>query len=442
MTADRFPAACSLHEPQPMSPADAAWLQMEHPANRMIITSLMTFDGPLDPEALQRVLERVAAIPRFHQRVVPVSGIIPHVPEWRDDPRFDLRAHVHHVGLPAPGGEAELQQFVSERMSAGLDPQKPLWEVDVIDRGSRGSALLLRVHHCIGDGVALVRVLLGLADDPVPVPPQPGKRKEKAPPGVLQWAGLQIARARTFLELLTLPSDPPTPFRGPLGLVKRAAWSGGIPLPRLRALAREHQATVNDVLLGTLAGVLRAALIEAGAAVPARIRAMVPVFLGARDGEMGNRFGLAFVDLPIGEAEGKARIRGLKEQMDAIKSSLMAPVAFDVLQALGVAGGFVEQLGVEIFSRKTTVMVTNVPGPRVRVRLAGQEIRNMMVWAPTAGRLGFSITLLSYAGELRIGIAADARLQADPAGLVERFERELEAPAPAEQPAAQPQASA
>ena len=443
MTIDRTPHACDLHAPQPMTPADAAWLQMEHPANRMIITSLMTFDARLDEGALKKVLERVAAIPRFHQRVVPVAGLIPRVPEWRDDPRFDLRAHVHHVGLPAPAGEAELRRFVSERMSATLDPEKPLWELDVIDRGSRGSALLLRVHHCVGDGVALVRVLLGLCDDPGAIPHQPGKRKERAAPGLVEWAGLQIARARTFLQMLALPADPPT-FRCELGLVKRAAWSGPIPLPRLRSLAREHQATVNDVLMGTLAGVLRGSLIEAGAPAPARdIRAMVPVFLGARDGEMGNRFGLAFVDLPVGEAEANARIRRVKERMDAVKTSLMAPVAFDVLQAFGVAGRFVEQLGVEIFSRKTSVMVTNVPGPRQKLHMAGEEIRSIMVWAPTAGRLGFSVTLLSYGGELRIGIAADAHLGFDPDALVERFERDLTAGAPAGPVRAEaPQASA
>ncbi len=284
------------------------------------------------------------------------------------------------------------------------------------------------MHHCIGDGVALVRLLLGLADDPGALPPGPVKRRPGKAPGALEWAGLQIARARTFAQMLALPDDPETAFRGPLGLVKRAAWSAPVPMTRLRALAKEHHATVNDVLMGTLAGVLREWLVDAGAPLPGRdIRALVPVFLGSREGEMGNRFGLAYVDLPVTEPDPSARIRRLKERMDAIKASLMAPVAFDVLQTLGVAGGFIERLGVEIFSRKATVMVTNVPGPRARLHVAGRELRSMMVWAPTSGRLGFSVTLLSYGGELRLGIAGDARLQADPAALAARFERVLSA---------------
>jgi len=407
-----------------MTPADAAWLQMDQPANRMIITALLTFDGPLDARALQGLFWRVAAIPRFHQRVVrPVNWFA--LPEWRDDPRFDLRAHLRHTGLPSPGGEAGLRQLVSERMGTALDPAKPLWEVEVIDSGSGASALLIRVHHCIGDGVALVRVLLGLADDPAPLPPEVGKRPEK-PRGPLEWARDRLVRAGTFAQMLALPPDPPTLFRRPLGLVKRAAWSGAIPLLGLRGLARRQHATVNDVLMGTLAGVLRGALLEAGRPIPSReIRALVPVFLGARNGEMGNRFGLAFVDLPVGEPDAGERVRKLKQRMDAVKSSVVAPVAFDILRGFGLAGPAAERVGVEIFTRKATVMVTNVPGPKARIHLAGRKLASVMVWAPTSGRLGFSVTLLSYGGDLRLGVAADAHIEMDPQVLVERFEKEL-----------------
>ncbi|HZR07502.1 MAG TPA: wax ester/triacylglycerol synthase domain-containing protein, partial [Myxococcales bacterium] len=394
MTAER--AAGSR---EPMSPADAAWLQMDRPTNRMIISALLTFDGPLDPGALQRTLLRVAALPRFHQRVF-LPGILPGRPEWRDDPAFDLGAHVRHLAAPAPGGNAGLRQLVSDRMSARLPLSKALWEVDVIDGGGGASALLLRVHHCIGDGIALVSAMLGLADEPAAAPPEPQGRREKSF-GPLAWAGQQLIRAGTFGRMLALPADPPTPFRGPTGPAKRAAWSAPVPLPHLRALAREHRATVNDVLMGTLAGVLREWLIHAGREVPDRdIRALVPVFLGGRNAAMGNRFGMAFVDLPLGEPDAGARIRALKKSMDAIKASPMAPVAFDVLRFFGIAGRAVEKIGVDIFTRKATVMVTNVPGPRSRIRLAGRELESVMVWAPTSGGLGLSVTLLTYGGEL------------------------------------------
>jgi hypothetical protein len=126
--------------------------------------------------------------------------------------------------------------------------------------------------------------------------------------------------------------------------------------------------------------------------------------------------------------------------MDTVKSSLVAPVAFDILRLFGVAGRFVEQIGVEIFTRKATLMVTNVPGPRTRVRLAGRELSSVMVWAPTSGRMGLSATLLSYGGELRIGIAADANLDLEPEELVRDFERALAAPRTEARPESQPAA--
>ncbi|HTO96108.1 MAG TPA: WS/DGAT domain-containing protein, partial [Myxococcales bacterium] len=261
--------------------------------------------------------------------------------------------------------------------------------------------------------------------DPAPLPPEVGKRPEK-PRGPLEWARDRLVRAGTFAQMLALPPDPPTLFRRPLGLVKRAAWSGAIPLLGLRGLARRQHATVNDVLMGTLAGVLRGALLEAGRPIPSReIRALVPVFLGARNGEMGNRFGLAFVDLPVGEPDAGERVRKLKQRMDAVKSSVVAPVAFDILRGFGLAGPAAERVGVEIFTRKATVMVTNVPGPKARIHLAGRKLASVMVWAPTSGRLGFSVTLLSYGGDLRLGVAADAHIEMDPQVLVERFEKEL-----------------
>lgn len=409
-----------------MAAADAAWLQMDTPENRMIITSLMDFDAPLDPAELERMLQKLAGQPRFHRRVVtPLSPLS--LPWWEDDPRFDLRAHVHHVGLPAPGGDEELQRFVSERMSAGLSPEKPLWELDVIDKPA-GTALLLRVHHCVGDGVALVRLLMGLAEQAVPPPKVVGRPPPEAL-GPVQWAIEQASRAKTLVELLALPPDPQA-LRARLGLVKRVAWSLPIRLAAVQELARREGATVNDVLMGTLSGALREALLTRGAVPAHEVRALVPLYLrGAGDG-MGNHFGLVFVKLPIAEATRAGRLQALKKRMGVVKASPTGPLAFEILRAFGAAGAAIERIGVGIFTDKASVMVTNVAGPQAHVRIAGQPLHSMMTWAPTSGHLALSATLLSYAGELRIGICADANLAVDPAALVHAFEQELLAEQP------------
>jgi len=89
-----------LQRHEHLSAADAAWLRMDAPANRMIITALLTFDGRLDPIAFEHTLHRLAELPRFKARVVPTRNPFG-LPELEDDPRFDLRAHVHHVALPS-----------------------------------------------------------------------------------------------------------------------------------------------------------------------------------------------------------------------------------------------------------------------------------------------------------------------------------------------------
>ena len=404
-----------------MSAVDAAWLQMDSPDNRMIITSLMVFDGPLDPGRFDEVLRKLAAHPRFHQRVVPALNPLL-LPSWEDDPRFDLGAHVHHLGLPRPGGEEELRTFVGERMSAGLNPEKPLWELDVIDRAG-GSAILLRIHHCMGDGVALVRLLLGLADEAAP-PPKPVGRPPAPAAGPVEWVRGQVERAKTLIDLLAVPFDPGV-LRARRGLVKRAAWSRPIPLAAVQELARQERATVNDVLMAALSGGLREALLRTGALPEREVRAMVPLYLRGEERAMGNHFGLVFVKLPVGQATRGARIAKLKKRMVIVKGTPTAPVAFDVLRAFGAAGAALERLGVKLFTAKASVMVTNVPGPQARVRIAGQTMSSMMTWAPTSGYLALGVTLLSYGGEVRIGVYADANLPLDPAELVRDVEREL-----------------
>lgn len=148
-----------------MSSADAAWLHMDSPTNLMVVNAVLWFNEPLDWQRAKEQLRRrlVAEFPRFRQRVVeswvPLAG-----PWWEDDPGFDLESHVLHSVLPAPGDQRALQEFVAGKMATPLDSSRPLWQVHLIEGYGPGCALLFRVHHCIGDGIALARVMLSLAD--------------------------------------------------------------------------------------------------------------------------------------------------------------------------------------------------------------------------------------------------------------------------------------
>jgi diacylglycerol O-acyltransferase len=426
----------------PMSSVDAAWLGMEDPTNLMMVTGVLILDGKVDPRRLRTLLDaRLAQFGRFHQRVVRprTRGGLPH---WQDDTRFDIDNHVSHVALPAPGGDKALTAFVSENMSTPLDFTKPLWHVHLIDGYDGGSVVLARIHHSIADGIALVRVMLSLTDPT----PSPTRRRRSAPssnhagpldwlPGaargtakLLQDPGRIAEGAYRLGRLVLLPPDPPTPFKGELGRRKRAAWSKPVPLEDFKAIGKAYGATVNDVLVATATGALRRYLEERGESSKGlSIRASVPVNLRPLEDahRLGNSFGLVFLTLPIGIVDPVRRLRAIKKEMDELKRSPEAVLAFGVLSVMGLAPVEVERLGLRFFGSKATAVLTNVPGPREPLYLAGQKLDRVMFWVPQSGRLGLGISILSYAGGVMLGVATDEGLVANPERIVDAFEKEF-----------------
>jgi WS/DGAT/MGAT family acyltransferase len=419
---------------------------MEDPTNLMMVTGILTFDEPLDPRRVRALLEkRLLAFDRFRQRVVEAPfGIGP--PRWVDDERFDIDAHLHRVALPAPGDQAALQDLVGDLMSSPLDMSKPLWQIHLVEGYRRGSVFLSRLHHCIADGIALIQLLLSLTDSsPRPGRAAPFRRPAvagswlEAPLGLaasllanpLELVGLAqggLSVADTLQRLVLLPPDPKTVLKGPLGVTKRAAWSENVPLERIKAAGTRHGATINDILITAVAGALRDYLEERGEPVDElEIRAAVPVNLRPieRGLELGNSFGLVFVPLPISIAGPFQRLAELKVRMDRIKASSEAIVSFGVLTAIGIVPRQLHPPAIEFFGSKASVVMTNVPGPREPLYLAGRRIANCMFWVPMSGHLGLGISILSYAGGVMVGVAADAGLVPDPERIVTAFEREL-----------------
>lgn len=440
----------------PMASIDAAWLGMEDPTNLMMVTGVMVLDGKLELKRLRLTLDRrLKPFGRFHQRVVRprTRGNLPH---WEDDATFDIDDHVSHVALPAPGGDEMLRDMVSELMSAPLDFTKPLWHMHVIDNYRGGSVVLTRVHHCIADGIALVRVMLSLTDETplgqMPAPPTiSAGRASRLPLDWLPSAVIRgVARGQQLLanpdkaldlarvgahgayrlgRMVVLPPDPATVFKGKLGRRKRAAWSEPVPLDDFKAIGKAFGATVNDVLVAVATGALRRYLETRGQPTSGiAIRASVPVNLRPADQahKLGNAFGLVFLTLPIGIVDPAQRVRAIKEEMDELKGSPEALVAFGLLNVMGLAPVEVEQLGLRFFGSKATAVLTNVPGPHQPLYMAGRKINKVMFWVPQSGHLGLGISILSYDGGVMLGIATDAGLVPDPERIVENFAVEFE----------------
>lgn len=420
--------SAQTHGRESLRAVDAAWLRMDSDTNPMVITSVLVFDPALKFADVEKMVrERLLPHERFRQRVTE-GRLHLGTPAWELDPEFDLRAHLHHVALPEPRDQDALEDMVSDLMSTKLDRRKPLWQMHVVDGFEDGTAVVVRLHHCIGDGVALIGLLFGLTDEGEGMTVQQVGVLPKRAHHPIEHAKLAAEQTRTLGKLLLLPADPHTSLKGELTSQKRAAWSSPVALDTVKEIARRAGGKVNDVLLGAAAGALRAHLLEHGGLPNGEIRALVPVFLrGISDkGELGNHFGLVFLSLPIGLADPFERLSQIKQRMDVIKASPEASVALGVLGAMGVASSEMERIGVDIFTRKASVMMTNVPGPPMPLHLAGHELRSMMVWAPVAGHIGLGISLLSYAGGIRLGAAADSRRIADPRGIVRAFEQEIE----------------
>ena len=450
---------------EPMAKVDTAWLRMEKPTNLMMITGVLMFEERLDLKAFRKlVAERFLAFKRFRQKAVDTaSGAF-----WETDADFDLDWHLRLTALPGAAKKPELERLVSQLASTPLDHSKPLWQFHLVDNYQGGSALIMRIHHCYADGIALVQVMLSLTDI-APTPKkgaelseawlkQDGERitqkfftpakaqldravkmggkvfekgmemyRDPSLAGVIAKEGGEIARE--LAVALALPDDPPTLFKGPLGVSKRCAWAEPLGLDEVKTICRALDCTVNDVLMASAAGALRSYLIDCGEEVDGlTIRATVPVNLRPLEHakKLGNHFGLVFLDLPIGEANPLARLEHVAENMRQIKSSRQAVMTFGVLAALGMTPVPVQRFALDLFSRKATAVATNVPGPQMPIYLAGCKLVEQMFWVPQTGGIGMGISILSYNGKVHFGLMTDAKTVNKPDAIIQRFRGEFE----------------
>jgi WS/DGAT/MGAT family acyltransferase len=158
------------------------------------------------------------------------------------------------------------------------------------------------------------------------------------------------------------------------------------------------------------------------------LRATVPVNLRPLEHarKLGNHFGLVFLELPVGEDNPLRRLERVAACMNALKQSKQALVAYGLLAALGLAPPPLQELALDLFSRKASAVATNVPGPQQPLYLGGCTLREMMFWVPQTGSIGLGLSILSYCGQVHFGLIADARLIPDPDAVIHRFGSEFE----------------
>lgn len=448
-----------MARPEKMAAVDTTWLRMDQPTNRMVIVGVLLLQGPVDIPSLERQIgDRLLRHRRFRQRVQYFFGS----PWWCDDPHFNLARHIKRAHLPQPGGKAALQDFVAELASRPLDKSHPLWQFHIIEDYEGGVALVTRIHHAIADGISLIGVMLSITDEgdaltPPAAPPHEdtGFRAALAPlldavdQGLkLTGTVMDIAKspakvmeimrhgpgvAAELAWLLTMPTDSETRLKGKLSGEKRVAWCEPISLREVKGVGHALGCSVNDVLLGCVAGALRDYLAAKGDVTDKlEIRALVPVNLRPAalvNGELGNHFGVFALSLPVGEANPVLRLHEVRRRMQELKDSHEALVTLGLQAGLGYAPRLVQEQMFDLLLGRATAVMTNVPGPQWELRLAGAPIREVIFWVPQSGPIGMGVSILTYNGKVQFGLIADADLVPDPdlvvAGFAQQFERLL-----------------
>lgn len=462
-----------------MSKVDTAWLRMDSPSNLMMINGVWTVSPGITLAALrERVQERLLQYPRFRQRVVedPAGAT------WVDDQRFDIDAHVQAAKLPRRRGQSPqdaLRQFVGDLATQPLDPKRPLWHFYLVedftgDDGLPSSALVVRLHHCIADGIALISVTMSIVDGGT----EPPKRRKKGPGGAEDWiadtlikpftgmtvkaldlVGESAAKSLHLLldpekavqhglagsadaarlgyqlvsdaaSLALMPDDSPTGLKGVPGTQKRVAWCPPLPLDEVKAIGKALNCSVNDVLLSCVAGAIGSYLRHQGEDTEGKeIRAMIPVNLRPIEEawKLGNHFGLVPLVLPIGITNPVERVYEVRTRMAALKGSTQPLLAFGLLAVAGMLIKPAQDALLNLFSRKTTAVMTNVPGPREPIYLCGSRVTQCMFWVPQSGNVGLGVSILSYGGGVQFGVITDTQLCPEPQKIIDAFAPEFAA---------------
>jgi WS/DGAT/MGAT family acyltransferase len=409
-----------------LSALDSAFLFFERPRQPLHVGCVVELDGAIEfPKLVELFRARIDTLPRLRQRPVR-STLDLRAPSWQDDPSFAIPHHVHRTSLPAPGGPAELHEVVDSLFSVPLSPERPLWEIYLIEGLAGGrSALLWKVHHCMIDGASGVQLLTLCTDPDSPPRPvdTPGPARRPARPAGAFAASSLGDVGGSLLELASIVSSmaftpvSPLPFHGSLGERRRLVWST-FPLSDLLAIRGAVDCKVNDVILAIVAGALRRYLGGRGVSLnDLHVRVGVPVSVrGEEDREaLGNMVTAMFPVLPVGTADPTRRLEQVVRETASLKRRGQPRATALALAAAGFLPAPVQALLGRLAPDRTmlSTVVTNVPGPVDRRSVLGRRIEAIHPMVPLAQGMGLEFAVLSYGGRVSIAATADADLVSD-----------------------------
>jgi WS/DGAT/MGAT family acyltransferase len=447
--------------PRPLDPLDSAFITLESPGAPLHIAAVLELDhpasGPVDAlttfeEIKALVAARLHEIPKLTKRILRTPFDLAW-PVWVDDPEFDLDEHVLRRACPSPGGEAELDALVGRIMATELPPDRPLWEVCVVEGLADGrTALILKIHHALADGVSGAATFAGLFDvaeqvrEPSPttsVDVTPGALPTplellgrtagellRRPHALLEAVAAGIEQAAAAVERAVRPPEPggavaTSPFAAHMTALNgnpshaRRYARLHLDLAEVKAAARRRDATVTDFAMCTVGGALRRLLEARGEAPRHDLVAFMPVNVrreGA-EGDLGNRISAVLVALHADERDPEARLAALRDESRARKTAgterpkLLMNLAAVVGPAItSIAGQTLYDL--ELFNDLpplANVTVSSVAGPPVPLWMAGRRVVSAAPLGPLMGGIALNITVLGFGGLLEYGVLACAK---------------------------------
>jgi WS/DGAT/MGAT family acyltransferase len=435
-----------------LSALDASFLHLERLETPMHVGAVSIFEGApfFDDSGRFRLAEvrrlvnsRLHLIPRFRKRLMSVP-FEQGRPVWVDDARFDIGYHVRLTALPHPGSREQLLALTARVQAQLLDRDRPLWElwfVEGLEGGNIG--LIQKTHHALVDGVSgvdVATVLLDFTPEPtflepprwvVEPAPSPGRLfvdtiyERTTEPAEIARTARRITRApqrtaartgqlgRALSTLVDRRSIVPSTMLN-VRVGRRRRFEGvRVGLDDVKAIRQALGGTVNDVVLAGVAGGLRRLFEARGEDVTdLRLRALCPV--SVRDDsermQLGNRVSAMFVDLPVGEADAVGRLEAIRATTGDLKDRQQAVGAAFLVDLTQFAAPTLLGLAARLAHRQPffNLVITNVPGPQVPLYCMGGRMLEAFPVVPLTRNTALGIAILSYCGQLHIGLYVDA----------------------------------
>ena len=438
-----------------LSWGDTVFLHLEREGMPLNVASVCIFEGEIGfKDFVQFIESKLPLLPRYLKRVVPAPFGLG-LPSWEYDPGFDLGRHVREVQLKH-GTETELRALAGKLFSTVMDRQHPLWDMTVI-RGLKGdrTAVILRMHHCLTDGIAGVGILNALLDASPEAPRLPKKKlKFRVPaprdPLTSLTAGFVDSYSDFVKRILSAMADL-------LSMTERAAANGGsapsdefanlfpeitafterlrfnviyqgpqkfayteIPLADVKAIRHKSGTSINDVILTLVTGTIRRYCELHGDPVKGKLlRIMVPVNLRGDEkaSDLGNRISLVPVTIPLNIRQPRKLLAAVHQRTEFLKRMHAAElvslagglIGMFPTSMQGMAGPIVSQLPITPFN----LVCTNVPGPQFPLYLLGHKMLHCYPYVPVGGELAVNCAILSYNGTVYFGFSGDVHAAPD-----------------------------